>query len=47
MEKTGVLVYIANFSFVLLFEITAPEFISDPVAGNVNTDARGRVTPLE
>ena len=33
---------IANFSFVSVLVITAPEFISDPVAGKVSTVPKGR-----
>ena len=40
-EKLGR--YIILFSFVSRREITAPLFISEPVAGKVNTVARGTV----
>src|SRR5690554_8200963 len=35
---------IVLFSFSLLFEITAPEFISEPVAGKVNTVPKGKAS---
>ena len=36
---------IANFCLVALLEITEPEFISEPVAGKVSTEAKGSPFP--